>query len=524
MSSSRCNSSERRRQLGLAFIAIMANASYTTIAPILPLEMDKYYISDVYVSIVFLAFTFGSLLAPALFTSYFESIGRINVISFSMVGMSIMFWCLGHVFDMADAMSAWNSNDNSHYEMVVVGLLVLIQLALGSFYAMITTGYYSLASLAFVEKESAMSILESSVGIGHIVGPIIGSAIYDERGYQFVYIFGVALSMLLAAFVCWRFLVLLFEGGADAPHDAMEEDAVEEDGADETELGAEHYMAIYSPKGSKILDGSMNVAESNTECYSSVDAPERELIITGRHSMNIQVVHESEVAKQLSAISLLKVPNILLAAMSICWVMVAWAFLEPLLANHLDNHFNVGNKGIGIIFSLTSIVYVPATLLVQYLPSSIGRRTAISVSLMLTPIAVLLIGSNLLPLVVLGVGSLGLLPAPVWVQLLPWMQEESLALFPHSDTKLYANDLTSSIYNSFMTLGKVLGYFIGSLLGSAGFARTTQLVAMLVFVHAIMFYFGTRGYKIRVSTLRKQLNYFSAELFFTSFKISYTIK
>lgn len=490
MSSSRCHCSERRRQLGLAFIAIMANASYTTIAPILPLEIDKHYISEVYVSIIFLAFTFGSLLAPALFASYFESIGRINVISFSMVGMSIMFWCLGRVFDMADAMSAWNSNDNSHYEMVVVALLVFIQLTLGAFYAMITTGYYSLASLAFVEKESAMSVVESSVGIGHIVGPIIGSAIYDERGYQFVYIFGVALSMLLAAVVTWRFLVPLFEDSGDAPHDALEEDALDESSADETELGVGQYMAIYSPKGSKILD--VNVVESNTKCSSSVDASERELIITGHHSMNIQVVHEGEVTKQLSVISLLKVPNILLAAMSICWVMVTWAFLEPLLAKHLDNHFNVGNKGIGIIFSLTSIVYVPATLLVQYIPSSIGRRTTISVSLLLTPIAVLFICSNLLPLVVLGVGLLGLLPAPVWVLLLPWMQEESLALFHHPDTKLYANDLTASIYNSFMTFGKVLGYFIGSLLGSAGFARTTQSVAMLVFVHAILFYFGTR--------------------------------
>ncbi|KAL7427730.1 hypothetical protein ACHAXH_002744, partial [Discostella pseudostelligera] len=173
MSSSNPDCNERRRLLGLAFIAIMANGSYTTIAPILPLEMDKYYISEVYVSIVFLAFTFGSLLAPALFASYFEKLGRINIISYSMVGMSIMFWCLGHVFDMADALSAWNNNGNSHYEMIVSGLIFIIQFALGAFYAMMTTGYYSLASLALVEKEVAMSVVESSVGIGHIVGPIV---------------------------------------------------------------------------------------------------------------------------------------------------------------------------------------------------------------------------------------------------------------------------------------------------------------------------------------------------------------
>jgi MFS family permease len=473
--SSNCN--ERLRLLGLAFIAIMANASYTTIAPILPLEMDKYNISEVYVSIIFLAFTFGSLLAPALFAKYFESLGRINIISYSMVGMSIMFGCLGYVFDMASiATSARNTsdngNDNSHNEVVVATLLFFIQLSLGAFYAMITTGYYSLASLAFVEKESAMSVLESSVGIGHIVGPIVGAVLYDEWGFQFVYMNGVALSMLLAAFASWKLLVPLFE--------SKDPDAA----VDDTELDGECCRSVDST--------NRTISPHDDDCddveYVQCVSP------TGYQSLSIQS-SDIDAPSQLSAMSLLKFPNILLAAFSICWVMVAWAFLEPLLAKQLDSNFNVGNKGIGIIFSLTSIIYVPATLLVQYIPGSIERRTTISISLVLTPIAVLFVGSNSLQLVILGVGLLGLLPAPVWVMLLPWMQEEAAMVFPHPDTKLYANDLTASIYNSFMTLGKVLGYGIGSLLGSKGFTRTTQMVALLVFVHSIVFYFGTRERK-----------------------------
>ncbi|KAL3756602.1 hypothetical protein ACHAWU_010410 [Discostella pseudostelligera] len=482
MSSSGSNRSERRRLLGLAFIAIMANGSYTTIAPILPLEMDKYYISEVYVSIVFLAFTFGSLLAPALFAGYFEKLGRIHIISYCMVGMSIMFWCLGHVFDMADTLSAWNNNDNSHYELVVSGFIFIIQFALGAFYAMITTGYYSLASLAFVEKEVAMSVVESSVGIGHIVGPIVGSVLYDEQGYQFVYISGVALSMLAAAFVSWRFLVPIFEGKAT---DIVVGDA---------EIDVERCKSVDSSKSEKHLSDSSasDDDELNSECSRSVESAERE-IVTGYQSMNIQMIQDDKPAKRLSALSLLEFPVILLAACSICWAMVTWAFLEPLLAKQLDNAFNVGNKGIGIIFSLTSIVYVPATLLVQYIPSSIGRRKTIFISLLLTPIVVLLVGSNSLPLVVVGVGLLGLIPAPVWVMLLPWMQDETVTLFPDPDTKLKANDLIASIYNSFMTLGKVVGYTIGSL--SSGFARTTQTVALLISVHSILFYFGTRERK-----------------------------
>ncbi len=390
-----------------------------------------------------------------------------------------MFWCLGHVFDMADALSAWNNNDNSHYELVVSGLIFIIQFALGAFYAMITTGYYSLASLALVEKEVAMSVVESSVGIGHIVGPIVGSVLYDEQGYQFVYISGVAFSMLIAAFVSWRYLVPIFEG---QPTDVA---------VGHTEVDGERCKSVDSSKNDETASDASD-DDLNSECSKSVDSAKRE-IVTGYQSMNIQMIQDDKPAKRLSALSLLEFPVILLAACSICWAMVTWAFLEPLLAKQLDNVFNVGNKGIGIIFSLTSIVYVPATLLVQYIPSTIGRLKTIFISLLLTPIVVLLVGSNSLPFVVLGVGLLGLIPAPVWVMLLPWMQDETLMLFPDPDTKLKANDLIASIYNSFMTLGKVVGYTIGSL--SNGFARTTQTVALLIFVHSILFYFGTRERK-----------------------------
>ena len=486
MSSSRQHDSDRRPLLGLALIAIAANASYTTIAPILPLEVDKYHISEESVSIIFLAFTFGSLLAPAMFAHYFETIGRVNVISLSMVGMSFMFWCLGHVFGMSETMVAWNDNNNPAYrEMIVIGLIFIMQFFLGAFYSMITTGYYSLASLAFVEKAKVMSLVEASVGIGHIVGPIIGSVLYDERGYQYVYSFGVSLGMLIVALFTWKFLAPCFERAALDVADA----AAAVDGID-NEVDVERFKSFDCSKREMTSDND----DDDIVCSSSDDSSESE-IITGYQSMNIHL-QEQEAPKKLSAMSLLKYPTILLAALSICWVMVSFAFLEPLLAKHLD-HFHVGNKGIGFIFSLTSIVYIPATLLVQYLPSSIGRHLTISIALLLTPMCVLLVGSSSLPVVIFGIGLLGFLPAPVWVLSLPLMQDESLKLSSHEDTRLHVNDLIASIYNSFMTLGKVLGYVLGSLGGGGeeGFTRTAQTVALLIFLQTLLFYFGAREQK-----------------------------
>jgi len=68
--------------------------------------------------------------------------------------------------------------------------------------------------------------------------------------------------------------------------------------------------------------------------------------------------------------------------------------------------------------------------------------------------------------------------------------------------KRRVNDLTAGMYNSFMVLGQVVGYIIGPLMmvGSEkqhGFARMTQIVALMIFLQSLMFYFGTKGYTRR---------------------------
>ena len=116
---------------------------------------------------------------------------------------------------------------------------------------------------------------------------------------------------------------------------------------------------------------------------------------------------------------------------------------------------------------------------------------------MLTPVSVLLMGSNSFSVLIWGAVLIGILQAPVWVHLLPWMQEESLKLFPDPDHKQRVNDLTASMYNSFMTLGQAVGYSIGPLMASQGFSQTTRMVALLIFFQSALFYFGTGEYDKR---------------------------
>jgi len=339
---------------------------------------------------------------------------------------------------------------------------------MGAFFSVITTGYYSLATLLFAEKESTniMSYIEASVGIGYILGPIISSLIYDEFGYQSTFGTFISLAMMLMAFVTWRYL-------------------------------ASHLRYKVSEDDSNIIDTDveahtpLNITHGSS--YNSLDA-------SNRNHSHVQDTREDSLQHYPTTLSLLKFRTILIGASSILWINVSWTAIEPLLAKRLDS-LHVGKKGIGIIFSLSSIIYVPSVFLVQYLPRHV---LTISLSIMLTPIAVLLTGVKSLPSVLVGIILLGILPTPVWVQLLPWIQEESTILFP--DTKRHLNDTIASIYNSSMTLVQLVGYTIGPLMSSYGFTRMTQIVACLIFLQSMLFYFGTKYSRRRKDASRTSSN------------------
>jgi MFS family permease len=190
-----------------------------------------------------------------------------------------------------------------------------------------------------------------------------------------------------------------------------------------------------------------------------------------------------------TALFLLKFPKIILGLLSICWIKASFAFVEPLLALRLEKHFHVRLSHIGMIFSLANIVYVPAVYLSQYLPRhGNGQRRTIAISVMLTPLGIYLLGSDSLSVLIVAVTLCGILQAPVWVHLLPWMQEEAFKLHPVPEHKQFVNDITSSMYNSSNTLGQAVGYIIDLLMASHGFSQMTHMVALLVFVQGATFY------------------------------------
>jgi MFS family permease len=485
--------------LSLSIIAILTNACYTTIAPILPLELTHHYnqqqqvqqddttnstsssSEEYYISLIFLFFSLGSILTPPLISRHFETGGTMKIMSIAMIGMALLFYCLGSVFRLHNSWMLHydGTQDKTYSNNLLLMLLIGTQFCIGGLLSIVTTGYYSTATLIRASNpDRVISSLEAAVGTGYILGPLIGSWLYDELGYVRVYQV-VAAVMVFLGVVTFKLISPLF---AAKKMDNDEEH--EEDDNDDDDIECNTSRADGGNESQPLLlpmDADIAITTS-----SATTTPLRPTIT-----------------------HLLKHPRILVSALCITWINVSWTFVEPILAKRLDTFFHLGRKEIGVIFSLSNFVYIPATYLLQF--AFVGsnmrkRRFIVLVSTAMTPLAVLLIGSNSIHCLIFGMLLLGLFPSPVWVMLLPSMQDDALTIFPHTRHRRVANDLTAGIYNSFMVFGQVVGYLIGPMLNmTLGFGKTTMVVGGLILMQAILYYYFVLsiGSDARLKPVRK---------------------
>ena len=328
---------------------------------------------------------------------------------------------------------------------------------------------------------------DSSFDIGYITGAVLGSVLYDMLGYEGAYR-GVSLTLIVMAFVTSKFLMkhLITKKRIDQEQDLLD---------------LEDQSQLLTPSRNNAQTGHCNDNSSRERNDITTQYDEMEI---GTLQMEAQEDQNKCSNSNPTTLSIVNHPRILCAAMSILWISASWCFLEPILAKRLLQ-FDLGKRQIGFMFALSNIVYVPTAFFIQYIPSKyIDKHTTVAISILLTPIGVLLVGANSLPLMTLGILLLGLFPTPVWIYLLPSMQEDASILFTDGTNKRRVNDVTAGIYNMFITLGQIVGYIIGPLVNKTyGVTTTTRIVAGFIFMQLFVYCFGVGMCSKRSSWQRK---------------------
>ncbi|KAL7512913.1 hypothetical protein ACHAXN_010147 [Cyclotella atomus] len=333
---------QQRSVLSLSLITLISNASFSTIAPILPLECDAYQISEQWLSLIFLAYPVGFCVAAPLIAKWFEVVGTVQIMIWGMRSVGSIFLCMSFVFSF-DA--------PSHLR---IALLTMGQFSLGASMSTVSTGYYSLATLICSDQEKAMSYIESAVGLGYITGAILGSMMYEWLGYELAYR-GVAFVMFVMSLGASNFLMKYLTCKSDKEIDFFDVEVPRD--------------VVLASTNNTQVDGHIDDQQDSITQLS-----DKSTFCIEKDSNMLRIDQQEQIVCNktiLTTCSLLHHAKITSAGMSILWISASWSFLEPILAKRLLQ-FSLGKREIGVMFALSNIIYVPTAFFIQYIPKRYG--------------------------------------------------------------------------------------------------------------------------------------------------------
>ena len=198
-----------------------------------------------------------------------------------------------------------------------------------------------------------------------------------------------------------------------------------------------------------------------------------------------------------------------MAALSSALCYFTYSFMEPILAKRLTD-FELTSLQIGLFFAIWPVFYIPASVMVQYMPRWVDRRVTIILSAFFSGVAFIFVGPSEMfsmpdSLVLMGIGQalVGIFTAFMMIPGLPEMVESMIPLYPGQERAV--NDLSAGLYNAFLGFGQVVAPGYGAFMTEAvGFRWTSDVVAIICFFFALVYFIIAGGVPAFRDTFKKK--------------------
>ena len=143
--------------------------------------------------VVFLVYSVAVIIASPVVGSVIPSVGTTNLIALGIGNMGVCFGLFGIIDDMD---SVWH----------IIAYSLLLRLVQGGCSAFVQTTCYCIATTDFPDrKEEIVGLVEAMTGIGCIVGPLLGSALYQFLGFKHTFLVYGSFLVFLAILIKLNF-------------------------------------------------------------------------------------------------------------------------------------------------------------------------------------------------------------------------------------------------------------------------------------------------------------------------------
>ena len=173
--------------------SFMAQAAYSICAPFLPVEFERKGLPSSYTGAVFSFYSVGQIVVALLVGKVVDRLGHKNLLPGGIGLMGISFICLGLIGEMESRVN-------------ILSVVIIVRFFQGAAASTLVTTYYTICMNDFPERKvEFIGLVSTTVGLGLVCGPILGSALYSVFGYRWTFytygdfkiMFAIAMRLLL---------------------------------------------------------------------------------------------------------------------------------------------------------------------------------------------------------------------------------------------------------------------------------------------------------------------------------------
>ena len=421
--------------VGLVVSNILSNSWYSLVVPFLPLELKLWGVDISVIGYIFWMYSVAVIIGSPIIGRIMTTVGRKKILvcglffmGFAMIGFGIiplspsifMFTILAFVFRFWQGLASCS----------------------------IQTTSYAIVSVSFPnDQEKYIALIETAVGVGLILGPVIGSSVYAISGFSstFFIIGGVFL-----------FLTPIL------------------------------YVLIPNS-----IDKNENVVETDVE---------------KRIHQYEELQPLDSTTTKVSFTKLLWTRRFLLGSMGGMMANFMYCYMEPVLAFRISQ-FDISSFAIGMFFSIQPISYIFVSFTISWFTKIYANRALIMGGAWFWALSMCLVGpSHYLPnelyIMALGqlwIGGFGLF---LMVPVIPEMIQSGSKLYPGRIVEL--TDISAGVFNSGLGLGQVIGPVFGSYVTKhTDFRTCSDMVGIILFTYAVAYFLLGDGV-VLISTFWKE--------------------
>ena len=164
---------------------LISNSAYAMIAPFLPIEFMEKGIEEQSIGMIFAIYSVAVIIFSPFVGKSIQYVGQTNLIACGIAVMGITFILFGLIDDMSDPIKIY-----------IYGIILRFLQGTSSSFVQVTC--YSIATNEYPDiKDKLVGWLEALTGLGLILGPIIGSLLYEALDFKHTFfIYGGSLFFL----------------------------------------------------------------------------------------------------------------------------------------------------------------------------------------------------------------------------------------------------------------------------------------------------------------------------------------